>query len=456
MVSRNHTSWLAGAIVSALVAGASTAAWLADRSGMLARYLIAVALVTNVSLMVWLAHGPMQIDLHMYYFAGLALLTAFCDWRVIVLAAAATAVHHLGLNFILPMAVFPDGANFGRVVLHAVIVVVETATLIWLTYYLTKLFADNRRAIAEMAEARSREAGAAAEHQRLAQEASAERRRTRLDMADRFEATIKSIMESVADAAGDLRTTAQSMTSTAANASDRASSVSSVATEASVSVEAVASASDRYSTSIAEIGRQVSQASEITIRTATEGDRTSKTVQSLAEAAQRIGGVLQLIQEIAGQTNLLALNATIEAARAGEAGKGFAVVASEVKLLANQTAKATDEIRSQIAAIQTETRDTAGAIDAICRTIGEISDISSKIAAAVAEQRTTTREMAERIQQVASGTRNVAENLGSVTVAANDTGSAAAEVLQSAEKLARQSTVMRAEVEQFLASVRAA
>ncbi len=452
----NHSAWIAGTVVSALVAAICTAAWLSDRTGVLLRYLVSVALVTDVSLMVWLAHGPMQIDMHMYYFAGLALLTAFCDWRAIVLAAAATAVHHLGLNFLLPMAVFPDGANFGRVVLHAVIVVVETATLIWLTYYLTKLFASNQRAIAEMDEARRRETAAGAERQRLAQEASEERKRARLDMADRFEATIKRIMEQVADAAGDLRATAQSMSSTAAAATHRATSVSSVATEASASIEAVASASTRYSTSIAEIGRQVHQASEITMRTASEGDRTSKTVQNLAEAAQRIGGVLQLIQEIAGQTNLLALNATIEAARAGEAGKGFAVVASEVKLLANQTAKATDDIRGQIAAIQSETRGTADAIADICRTIGEISQISSTIATAVAEQGSTTREIADRIQQVAAGTRDVAENIDGVTIAANDTGSAAAEVLRSAEKLAQQSTVMRSEVEQFLASVRAA
>jgi methyl-accepting chemotaxis protein len=452
----NGTSWIAGLVASALVAGICNAAWLSDRSGALPRYLIAIALVTDVSLMVWLAHGPLQIDMHMYYFAGLALLTAFCDWRVIVLAATATALHHLGLNFLLPMAVFPDGANFGRVVIHAVIVVIETATLIWLTHYLTTLFADNRRAIEEMAEARKRETSNSEEWKRLSQEASAERRRARLDMADRFEAAIKSVMEQVADAASELQVTAKSMTSTAANASDRASSVSSVASEASASIQAVAAASESYNTSIAEIGRQVHQASEITTRTASEGDRTSKTVRSLADAAQRIGGVLQLIQEIAGQTNLLALNATIEAARAGDAGKGFAVVASEVKLLANQTAKATDDIRTQIAAIQTETRGTADAIAAICRTIGEISDISSTIAAAVTQQGTTTREMADRIQQVAAGTRDVAENIGTVTDAANDTGSAATEVLHSAEKLAKQSTVMRSEVEQFLASIRAA
>ncbi|HEY1721352.1 MAG TPA: methyl-accepting chemotaxis protein [Magnetospirillaceae bacterium] len=452
----NDTSWIAGVIVSAVLAGICTASWLSDKGGATARYLIAVALVADVSLMVWLAHGRMQIDLHMYYFAAFAVLTAFCDWRVIVLAAAATAVHHLGLNFLLPMAVFPDGANFWRVVLHAVIVVVESATLIWLTHHLTKLFADNAHAIAEMEGARKREMEATQERQRVEQEALAVRRRATLDMADHFEASIKEVVESVTHAASDLRATAQSMSATATSTTDRATSASAAASEASTNVEAVAAASERFSASIAQIGRQVNQASEITNRTTLAGERTSETVQHLAVAAQKIGGVLQLIQEIAGQTNLLALNATIEAARAGEAGKGFAVVASEVKLLANQTAKATDDIRTQIAAIQNETKSTSDAIDAICHTIGEISAISAAIASAVDEQGATTREISDRIQEVATGTRDVAVTIGTVSDAANDTGSAAAQMLQSSEKLAHQSSVMRSEVEQFLATVRAA
>src|SRR5262249_535269 len=148
----NGTSWMAATATAAIAAGIATAAWLSDREGPFARYVIAIAQVMMVSVLVWLARGPMQIDMHMYYFAAYAMLAAFCDWQVIVLAAGVTALHHLGLNFIAPLAVFPDGANLWRVVLHAVIVVIEAAVLTWLTVYLARLLADNERALAAMAE----------------------------------------------------------------------------------------------------------------------------------------------------------------------------------------------------------------------------------------------------------------------------------------------------------------
>jgi methyl-accepting chemotaxis protein len=287
-------------------------------------------------------------------------------------------------------------------------------------------------------------------------EAEAERRAGMLKLADTFEAGIKGVVGSVASQATEMQSAAQAMTHTAEQGTHQATAVAASVEQASANVQTVASSAEELSSSVLEIGRQVEQSSKIAGQAVIDADRTNATVEGLDRTAQRIGEVVQLIETIAGQTNLLALNATIEAARAGDAGKGFAVVASEVKSLASQTAKATEEIRAQIGDIQGATGQTVEAIRSIGATIRQMSEIATSIASAVEEQGAATREIATNVHQAAQGTTDIATNIEGVSRAASDTGAAAAQVLSAAGELSKQSETLRRDVDEFLATVRAA
>jgi methyl-accepting chemotaxis protein len=283
-----------------------------------------------------------------------------------------------------------------------------------------------------------------------------ERRAQMLKMAEEFEAAVGGIVKTVSTAASGMESAAQGLSTTAETASKQATTVAAASEEASSNVQTVATAGEELSSSISEIGRQVTQSTRIAGQAVEQANKTDAQVQGLADAAQKIGEVVSLINDIAAQTNLLALNATIEAARAGEAGKGFAVVASEVKSLANQTAKATEEIGQQIAGIQGATKDSVDAIKLIGKTIGEVNEIATTIASAVEEQSAATQEIARNVQQAAKGTQDVSSNIAGVTEAATQTGTAATQVLSSARDLAKQSELLRVQVDKFLARVRAA
>lgn len=275
-------------------------------------------------------------------------------------------------------------------------------------------------------------------------------------LAGDFEASVKGVVGTVSTAAGETKQSAQSMAGTAEETARQTAAVANAVEQTSANIQGVASATEELSASISEISRQVTESSRISEEAVKEADHTDAIVKSLTDAAQKIGEVVALINEVASQTNLLALNATIEAARAGEAGKGFAVVASEVKSLASQTAKATDEIRAQISSMQGVTEQTVGAIGHISATIGRMHEISNSIAAAVEEQSTATREIAQNVQQAASGISDVAGNLASVKDSASETGKLAATLLGSAEGLASDATKLAGQVDTFLEEIRTA
>ncbi|MGA8902064.1 methyl-accepting chemotaxis protein [Bradyrhizobium sp.] len=290
----------------------------------------------------------------------------------------------------------------------------------------------------------------------LKAQADSERKLLLVRMADEFERGVLASLDSLAGSASEMQATSKSMSSTAIEASQQATSVAAVAEQASANVQTVAAATEELSSSVSEIGRQVTQSTEIAGQAVSEANRTNVTVQGLSAAAQKIGDVVKLISDIASQTNLLALNATIEAARAGEAGRGFAVVANEVKSLASQTAKATDEISAQVGAMQGATTEAVQAIEGIGRTIGSINEITSAISAAVEEQGAATQEIARNVQEAALGTGQVSSSIASVNHAAEKTGSASNGVLASAEQLSKQAATLRGDVDRFLANIRAA
>jgi methyl-accepting chemotaxis protein len=285
---------------------------------------------------------------------------------------------------------------------------------------------------------------------------AAERRSAMENIASDFERSVTGIVRSVSTAAAGMQTTAQSMTATASDASARAATVGSASESASNNVGTVAAAAEELSSSVAEIARQVARSSAIASKAVGDAERTNATVGALSTGAEKIGEVVKLIHSIAAQTNLLALNATIEAARAGESGRGFAVVASEVKALANQTAKATEEISAQVAAMQASTSEAVVSIGGITETIAQMSEITVSISSAIDQQGDATREIARNIQSVAAGSSEISAHIGGVTTAATATGKAATDVLSNARELDNQSGMLRNAVDEFLVKVRAA
>jgi len=282
-------------------------------------------------------------------------------------------------------------------------------------------------------------------------------RQTRVDeLISSFREVVQSVLQTVSVNTGQMETTAKSLSSIATQTTSQATSASAASEEASANVQAVAAASEELSASISEISRQIMQTKDVVDKASEATTETDARIASLADAAQKIGEVISLIQDIAEQTNLLALNATIEAARAGDAGKGFAVVASEVKELATQTAKATEAISEQITNIQNETEGSVEAIRGIAETMTEVSSATEAIAAAVEEQGASTSEIANNVQQAAAGSNEVSQNITGVSQAADESQKSADQVLAASQDVSSNAEKLQKVVDEFLNDVAAA
>ncbi|UTW56039.1 methyl-accepting chemotaxis protein [Kordiimonas sp. SCSIO 12610] len=288
-----------------------------------------------------------------------------------------------------------------------------------------------------------------------AEQARAERRREMLSLAEHFEASVRGVVEGVGQSARSMQAAAEGLTSTANDTSNKSEVVAHAAEQASNNASMVANAADELSSSVREITSQTNQSSAAARDAVSRTEAAASDVNELVNAAQKIGDVVNLINDIAEQTNLLALNATIEAARAGDAGKGFAVVASEVKSLANQTAQATQEISDQVTGMQSATTTAVNAIEQIRDTITNIDSTAVSIASAVEEQDASTQEIARNVAEVSAGTQEVRGNITSVSEGAAQTGNAASELLGAAQQLNHQSDELSREVDEFLRQIRA-
>jgi methyl-accepting chemotaxis protein len=436
------------------MAAAASLGWAAFGAGLATRLTVAVALMGSIGVLMAEAGGqPWQIDIHMYFFAGLALLTAYCDWRVIGLACVTVALHHLALNEFVSAMVYPGGPNMFRVLLHAVILILEAGALMWATHTVVQLLESRTRLSEQVHLSEQRAASAALEAERQAMLA---RQDVATTLASRFQDTVSNVVGEMLAATVEMQTSASDLSGIASDASEQTAAIAAASHQTAISVISVAEAAGRLTDSVSGLSAEMTSAATAARATSVAAEQTRTTVADLADAASKIGEVVSMIHGIAGKTNLLALNASIEAACAGDAGLGFAVVAGEVKALAAQTARATIDVQGLVAIIQARTRPAVDAIGAIARSLADFSSVTDHVAASIQEQGHATRGIAAGVEQAARSCDAVASNLEQLAHSTSQTDQAASSAQDAVARLSDQSDRLNEVVNRFVATAKAA
>jgi methyl-accepting chemotaxis protein len=421
------------------------------------RMSVAIGLMLLVSLMVWLAPDRLTIDMHMAYFAALAVLAGLVDRKAILAATGTVAIHHLVLNYVAPPAVFgaADG-DLGRVLLHAAILLVEAFVLIWIVGCLIEAERHARDALSEAQSARLAEREAAEARHKSQEQGLEAARAGRRQIAGDVESMIAPISAKLTTIARELETVSGEMAKISIDAAGRSGLARDSVESAAKGIRDVSAAAEQMSATVSEIARQVQRASLVAKEARSQTEMSERIMNDLSQGAARIGDVMRLVGEIAAQTNLLALNATIEAARAGEAGKGFAVVASEVKNLAAQTAKATEEITAQVSAMQAATSEAVETIRRIAAVVVDMSEMASGVAAAVEEQSAATREIATASVGVAAGTETAKSAVMEMASGVDRVSDATSRLRQISETIRGDAEALATSVDSTITSLRAA
>lgn len=441
--------------VAAVGAVLSTYFYMARRPALWIGIALSFSLVGDTSLMVYIYSGhPWQIEMHFYYFVVLAMLSGFCDWRILVLNAAIITTHHLLLNWLFPAAVYPGGGNIFRVITHSAFVAVEAGALTMISFAIRDAFAQSESALGE-----AKEAKLALERIGSRREKDLETTTMRADQTgeilNRFKEEMEKSIEVLHEAASELQSYTEALSVSAEHAGTQSNMAVQASEGASREVHAAAGAGGELARTIAEVGSNAARSSKLAADAVQQAETTNVTIDEMAAVASEIGEVTGLISSIAAQTNLLALNATIEAARAGEAGKGFAVVASEVKALASQTARATQDISSRIEAMQTTTARSVSAIQAITATIRELDQFSTAIAAAVEQQASAAHGISANVNAAAGGVQQMTGAIGDIEHILGGTKNAANALGRAAARIADQTGGIRTRVNAFTGDIMA-
>lgn len=445
------------ALTGIVLAISGTAIWCISRTGWVTRQISSIMTMGQVMLLVYAFAGhPYQSDMHMYFFAMLAVLAGWLDWRIFIPTALAIVLHHLAFSLLLPGGVFPNGNQIDRVLLHGAIVAVQSVALSWVVWSLRQSLEISERERQEADAARAAADEARRDLAETTERSALVRRQVLHAVADEFEREIAGIARDVIASVQSLRIASQQMKTGALEVSERSSAASESSRQTSSNVVAVTQGTTELAHSFAEVDRQVAETTRVVGETTRQARAVLDTVGELSRKAGQVGDITDAISTIAKHTNLLALNASIEAARLGHSGGGFTVVAQEIKSLANQTWRATEEIQSQIGAIRESSTEAIDAIDAMNATVGSLNQISGNVATVVEQQNAAAANIAHIIRRAADETVFAAGHIDIVSRIAAQTDEAASHVAESADKLSRQSVHLDAEVAQFLGRIRAA